>query len=100
MKYLFFLLIAVAAFIFRPRAADATVPSPHEYATLRWAGRENTCIIFGDSQVTFLAQEFQKLRKPDRVDERSFYMNAALNALSKQGYEPVHITSDEVIVRR
>jgi hypothetical protein len=41
-----------------------------------------------------------ELTRPDKVDERSFYMTAAINALARQGFEPFHITSDEILFRK
>lgn len=44
--------------------------------------------------------ELRKLTRPDRADERSFYMNTAMNGLSKNGYEFAGMTPDEVVMKR
>ena len=60
-----------------------------EYVTLRWDGRDNTHVIRPGGNVEFLGSKFQAVKKPNRTDERSFYMNLAMNALARDGYELV-----------
>jgi len=48
----------------------------------------------------FIGVELRKLTRPDRADERSFYMNTAMNGLSKNGYEFAGMTPDEVVMKR
>ena len=48
----------------------------------------------------FLGSQFNKIKRPDRADDRSFYMNIALNALAKEGYELAAITSDDYVMKR
>ena len=50
--------------------------------------------------VEFLGSQFNKIKRPDRADDRSFYMNIALNALAKEGYELAAITSDDYVMKR
>jgi hypothetical protein len=38
--------------------------------------------------------------RPDRTDDRSFYMNISMNALSKEGFEFSGMTSDEIVMKR
>jgi hypothetical protein len=38
--------------------------------------------------------------KPDRTDDRAFYMNLAMNGLTKEGYEFAGMSSDEIVMRR
>ncbi|HEX3717885.1 MAG TPA: hypothetical protein VH595_07940 [Verrucomicrobiae bacterium] len=40
------------------------------------------------------------MKKPDRVDDRSFYMNIVMNALAKEGYEFAGISNDDIIMKR
>ncbi len=35
-----------------------------------------------------------------RVDERAFYMNLAMNGLTKEGFEFAGMTSDEIVMKR
>ena len=72
----------------------------YEYATIRWAGKENTHLIRPGGQVEFIGPELRKVARPDRADERSFYMNAAVNGLAKDGWEFAGMTSDEIVMRR
>ena len=81
-------------------AAESTSPSRFEYATLRWAGRDNTHLIRPDGSTEMLGNQLKPARKPDRVDDRSFYMNLAMNALAKEGYELASMTSDDYIMKR
>jgi hypothetical protein len=72
----------------------------HEYATLRWDGRDNTHVIYPGGHVEILAANFKTIKKPERADERSFFMNLAMNALARQGYELVAMTGDDYVFRR
>lgn len=81
-------------------ADDSPSLAREEYVTIRWAGKENTHIIRPGGQVEFVGHELRKFPKPDRTDERSFYMNAAMNGLSKEGYQFAGMTSDDIIMKR
>lgn len=81
-------------------AEPQSSPARVEYVTIRWAGAENTHIIRPGGQVEFIGAEFRKLKKPDRADNRSFYLNAAMNGLSKEGYEFAGISNDDIIMKK
>ena len=49
-----------------------------EYVTIRWAGKENTHIVRPGGEVEFIGHELRKVQRPDRVDERAFFMNLAM----------------------
>src|SRR3954453_12209356 len=90
------MLIGTLLFYQQPaNAADSEPPDTFEYATIRWAGRENTHVIRPSGNVKFIGTQLTKIKKPDRADDRSFYMNIALNALAKEGYELVAMTPDD-----
>ena len=93
---------AVVAACYWPRFAlqAQTTVVGSEYLTIRWAGRENTHIVRPGGQVEFLGAELRKLTRPERCDERAFYMNAAMNGLVKEGWEFAGMTSDEIVMRR
>ena len=42
-------------------------------------------VIRPGGNVEFIGPELQKLSRPDRCDERDFFMNAAINRLAKNG---------------
>jgi len=97
--------IAAAAWIalrlpLQAQAPAAGSPAANEYLTLRWAGRENTHVIRPGGRVEFVGSELRKLSRPDRCDERAFYMNCAMNGLVKEGWEFAGMTSDEIVMRR
>lgn len=94
------LILLGAVFVMRLLAADTKTPSGYEYATIRWAGLDNTHIIRPGGQVEFVASELRKLHKPDRVDNRSFYLNCAMNGLAKEGYEFAGISNDDIVMKR
>jgi hypothetical protein len=101
------LLLAVVLFagfiLFRSPAQDHTpqaAAGAYEYTTIRWAGKDNTHLIRPGGKVAFIGTELRKLVRPDRADERSFYMNAAMNGLSKEGYEFAGMTNDEIVMKR
>jgi hypothetical protein len=96
----FGLLAFVIVFAVWLQAADTAPLARWEYVTIRWAGKENTHIVRPGGQVEFVGAELRKAAKPDRADERSFYMNLVLNGLSKEGYEVAGMTTDEIVMRR
>lgn len=72
----------------------------HEYVTIRWDGRDNTHLIRPGGRVEFIGTELRKLPRPDRANERSFYLNAAINGLAREGFEVQAMTPDDVLMRR
>jgi len=80
-----------------PQAAPA---GRYEYATIRWGGVDNTHIIRPGGEVEFIGGELRKMHKPDRVDNRSFYLNCAMNGLTKEGYEFAGISNDDIVMKR
>jgi len=80
-------------------AAQETGGLP-EYITLHWDGRENTHLIRPGGIVELLGSKFKGVKKPDRADERSYFMNVAMNTLTTEGYELVAMTPDDYVFRR
>jgi len=81
-------------------AAEANSFQTFEYGTVRWAGRENTHFIRPNGTVEILGPILTKIQRPDRVDERTFYMNIAVNAVAREGFEVTAMTSDEIVLKR
>jgi len=104
MKNKFILTLALIAagawFAFRLYAADASEPPRYEYVTIRWAGKENTHIVRPGGKVEFVGSELRKAQKPDRADDRAFYMNLVMNGLAKDGFEFAGMSSDEIVMKR
>ncbi len=104
MKTIPLITLAIALFITTvpctSLAAEATPQVTYEYATLRWSGRENTHLIRPDGTTEILGGQFKSTPRPVRVDERSFYMNLAMNALAREGYELVAMTHDDYVMKR
>jgi hypothetical protein len=98
------LLIIVAAGGFvasvHSHAAENQMPQTYEYATIRWGGRDNTHVIRPSGKVEFVGNQLVKVKRPERVDDRSFYMNIVMNALAKEGYEFAGMTNDEIVMKR
>ena len=95
---------AAAWFLLRPpllaQSPATTSASSSEYLTIRWSGRENTHVVRPGGHVEFIGAELRKLTRPDRCDERAFYMNAAMNGVVKEGWEFAGMSSDEIVMRR
>jgi len=90
----------VTGFAFWLVAAE-TAPTVHyEYATIRWDGRDNTHIVRPGGQIENTSGELRKAKKPDRADDRAFYMNLVVNGLAKEGYEFAGMSSDEIVMKR
>lgn len=75
-------------------------PASHEYLTIRWGGKEHTHIIRPGGQVEFIGAELRKFTRPDRCDDRAFYLNIAMNGLVKEGWEFAGMNPDEIVMRR
>lgn len=98
--FLFAAAVLCGAYRFALKAADSGGSQTFEYATIRWAGRDNTHLIRPGGQTEMLGPLLTKLQRPDRVDDRAFYMNIAMNAVAKEGYEFAGMTSDEIVMKR
>jgi hypothetical protein len=94
------LLVGAGVGIQRLSASEPSVAQRYEYATVRWGGRDNTQIIRPGAKVEMVASQLAIVKKPDRADERTFYMNVVVNALAKEGYEFAGMTSDEILMKR
>lgn len=101
------LIIAIATaftclgiYHFSAKAADTSGFQTYEFATIRWAGRENTHLIRPSGKVEMLGRLLNKVQRPDRTDERSFYMTVAMNAVAKEGFEFAGMTPDEIVMKR
>jgi hypothetical protein len=98
-----FLLISVATIVLtvlRLPAAEPTTFQTYEYATIRWGGRENTHVIRPNGQVEMLGPLLKGIVRPDRTDERSYYMSISMNAVAKEGFEFAGMTHDEIVMKR
>jgi hypothetical protein len=74
--------------------------SRFEYATIRWDGRDNTHVVRPDGKVEFLSGQLKAVGKPGHADERVFYLNVAMNAMAKEGFEVAAMTEDEIVMKR
>ena len=103
-KKILFTLVAISVAVFafvRLFAAELKpVLGKYEYATIRWAGKDNTHIIRPGGEVEFIGHELRKASKPDRADDRAFFMNLAMNGLVKEGYEFAGMNTDEIVMKR
>jgi hypothetical protein len=81
-------------------ASESNAAQRYEYATVRWGGRDNTHVIRPGGKVEMVGAQLAGMKKPDRADERSFYMNVVVNALAKEGYEFAGVTPDEILMKR
>jgi hypothetical protein len=50
--------------------------------------------------VEFVANQLKNFKKPDRTDDRSFYMNIVMNGMAREGWELTAMTSDDIVMRR
>ena len=87
-------------YILTGRTAENPNFQTYEFVTILWAGRENTHLVRANGKVEMLGPILNKISRPDRADDRAFYMNIAMNAAAKEGYEFAGMTSDEIVMRR
>jgi hypothetical protein len=72
-------LLTLCCWTFILRAAERPA-AVAEYVTIHWAGKENTHIIRPGGDVEFIGGQLRQIRRPERADERAFYMNVARTA--------------------
>ena len=102
-KQIAFLVLAVIVGFCVHTGGNAAEPlrqQTFEYATIRWSGRDNTHIIRASTKIEFIGRELVQVKKPDRVDDRAFYMNIAINGLAKEGYEFAGMFDNDIIMKR
>jgi hypothetical protein len=95
-------LAALFIFFVRAGAADPITPPSltYEYVTIRWGGRDNTLVIRPNGEVEFVGGQLKNFKKPDRADERSFFMNVVMNGLAREGWELTAMTPDDYVMKR
>jgi hypothetical protein len=83
-------------------AAETTNAPAHqfEYVTIHWDGRDNTHIIQPNGEVKSLGDMLTKIKKPNRTEDRAFYMNIVMNSLAKEGYKFVGIRDNDIVMQR
>jgi len=93
--------IVIAVSLFTSAAADSGSPSArYEYATIRWGGPDNTHVIRPGGEVEFVGPQLRQIKRPDRSNDRSLYMNVVMNGMAEQGWEFAGMTSDDIVMRR
>jgi hypothetical protein len=101
-----FLFLIVMGWMLNPfalvKGAEEEKPAvKFEFATIRWGGRDNTCIIRPNGKAEFIGSKLYRIAKPERVDERTFYLSLTMNALGKEGYDFAGaVNNDEIIMKR
>jgi hypothetical protein len=110
MKKLNLILLAsafslAAVLLSRPHAAEPTTqPTTFqiaEFATIRWAGRDNSYLIRPNGRVDKLRLLFEQVPRPEGIDERAYYLNVAMNGAAKEGYELAGVTTpDQIVMKR
>lgn len=91
---------ALIALTPQPQAQDSTALQTYEYATISYHGRERTQAILPDGKLENFASLLMNAARPSGMEERTFFLNIAINAMAKQGYEVVTMSSDEVLLKR
>jgi len=93
-------ILTLTAILLFTGAVCAAETNSWEYATIRWGGRDNTQVILPGGKVKFMGDEIRSFTKPEKADDRSFYMNVIMNKLADEGFEFAGMTSDEVVMKR
>ena len=87
--------------LLRLRAAEPSSFQVAEFATIRWAGRDNTHLIRPNGRVEKLKPLFERFPRPEGgIDDRAYYMNIAMNTFAKEGYEFAGMFGDEIVMKR
>jgi hypothetical protein len=85
---------------FKLHAADLNTFQKTELITLRWQGRENSKVVRSNGKIENLNILFSKVTKPEGIDERAYYMNIAMNAFAKEGYDFAGMNNDEIVMKQ
>jgi len=94
-------MVATVTSMLTLRAADpAETPAAYEYATIRWGGLDNTHVIRPGGEVEFVGSQLRNIKRPDRSNDRSLYMNVVMNGMAQHGWEFSGMTSDDIVMRR
>jgi hypothetical protein len=93
-------VLGAAISLLHSRAVEPARAGTFEYVTVRWGGRDNTHVIRPNGEVEFVGSQLRNYKRPDRADDRSFYMNVVVNGLARQGWEVSAMTPDDIIMRR
>ena len=100
MRTLMVCLGLALAFVAWP--ADAPEPAwagpVYEYASVRWMG-DKTSILWPDGTFQKVVA-FTVRRRPDGMDERMWYLTGAMNVMGRKGFELVHMSNEDVVMRR
>lgn len=98
---LFTAAVAASMLLRQVFAAESLPPlQRYEFVTIRWAGRDNTHLIRSNGKVEMLGPLLNQMARPDRTDDRAFYMTIAMNAVAKEGFDVAAMTQDEIVMRR
>ena len=93
--------IFASLLVYRILAQETQTFQTSEYGVIRWNGRENSFFIRPNGKVEMLGPLLTKAhRPPERVDERTFYMNIAINAVAREGFEFAGPTQDGFLMKR
>jgi hypothetical protein len=94
-------ILILSAILWLAIVADAADTNTFEYATIRWDG-DNTYVLLPSGKADYVGTQLKTLKKPDRVDERLFYLHVTMNSLGSQGYEFAGITGDgnSIVMKR
>jgi hypothetical protein len=93
-------LLAVASLLTSRGADNVPTVVTFEYATIRWGGRDNTHVIRPGGEVEFVGNQLRNIKRPDRSDDRSLYMNVVMNGMAQHGWEFSGMTTDDIVMRR
>jgi hypothetical protein len=68
--------------------------------TVWYDGDDNTKVIRPDGTVENMTAMLKPHKVPNDTDERAFYMTIVINALAKDGFEPVSWVNKDTLMRR
>src|SRR6516164_6893204 len=89
-----------AVFALKTYAADTNSVQVAEFCTIRWQGIVNSKVIRPNGKIDSLKNLFERAPRPEGVDVRAYYLNVAMNALAKEGYDFAGMTVDEIVMKR
>ena len=84
----------------QPQAQDSTSLQTYEYATISYHGKEKTQAILPDGKLENFSPLLMNVVRPSGMEERTLFLNIAINALAKQDYEVVTVSTEEVVMKR
>lgn len=99
MRYIFCILVCLAAANITPLAQETARASVFEYAIVKWNGTDRLYYSL-PNQFELVQMKDRKVPMPKDAQPEEFWLTYAANEMAKQGWEAVNLNSRRILFRR